>query len=101
MALTRRHDPSVRALCSLGSDGRRARGDACLGHATLELRRLPREPSPPRLELEEDRLGRLAGEPQLAQRRVVSEPFGRHRRNPRVEQLLETHDRELAHDLLR
>ena len=73
----------------------RAVGDlrvAARGH----LVELGGERAAPRLHLEEQRLGRLAGEPQLAARRVVAEALDRDRGDRRREQLLLRHDGKLG-----
>ena len=73
----------------------RAVGDlrvAARGH----LVELGRERAAPRLHLEEQRLGRLAGEPELAARRVVAEALDRDRGDRRREQLLLRHDGKLG-----
>ena len=78
-------------------------GGAALGDRELrfEIARLRCEVAPARLELEEHGLRGLAGEPQIAARRVVAEPLGRHGRDPRVEQRLERDDGELVDEVLR
>ena len=67
----------------------------------LERRCFGSERGPPALELEQDRLGRLADEPELAARGVVAEALGRDGRRRDVEQRLERDDRELRDELLR
>ncbi len=73
----------------------RAGGDlrvAALGH----LGELGRELAAPRLHLEQQRLGRLAGEPELAARRVVAEALDGDRGDRRREQLLLRDDGKLG-----
>ena len=54
----------------------------------VEVRDLRLQRATPRLELEEDRLGRLARVPELAAGRVECEPFAGHRELGRPEELL-------------
>src|SRR5206468_876861 len=54
-----------------------------------------------RFELEQKRLGRLAGEPELAAVGVVAEAFPGHGGPRRVEEIPQRHDRELGDDLTR
>ena len=54
---------------------------------------------PPRLELEQDRLGCLACEPELAALRIPADPLLRHRRHLRGEQLLAGNDGQLEQEL--
>ena len=89
-------DLGVRGLGGGGALGGR-------GGVGLRLRRLgPQrgdlalELAPTRLELEQNRLGRLAGEPELSALRVVAEPFVGHRRNLRGEQRVEGDDGQLG-----
>ena len=63
-----------------------------------QLVQLGGERSPPRLQLEQQRLGRLAREPELAARRVVPEAFRGHGGNRGREQLLLRDDRHLGHE---
>ena len=73
-----------------------------VGNGSLQARpqlvQLGCERSPPRLQLEQQRLGRLAREPELAARRVVPEAFRRHGGNRGREQLLLRDDRHLGHE---
>ena len=63
--------------------------------------RLVGERGAARLELEQHRLGGLAGEPELAALRVVAVALARDRRNLRLEQLVLRHDGQLVDELAR
>ncbi len=76
---------------------RRRRRDR--GGAALELGDLRCEPAAARLELEQQRLGRLAGEPELAARGIPADSLLGDGGGLRREQLLERDDRQL--ELLR
>src|SRR5204862_4431665 len=76
-------------------------GRGTLGEASLIRQgpRLLRQCCTARLELEEDSLGRLAGEPQLAPLRVVAVPVARDRRYCRAQQLVLRDDGKLGNEL--
>ena len=57
--------------------------------------------SPARVHLQEHGLGRVAGEPELAPRRIEAEALFRHRRRASVEQVVQWNDRQRGHELLR
>jgi hypothetical protein len=65
---------------------------------SAHLVELGRERSPAGVQLEQQRLGGLAREPQLAALRVVAEALRRHRRDPRREQLLLRDDGHLGNE---
>jgi hypothetical protein len=64
------------------------------GHAAAQLLHLGRERPAAGIELEQDRLGGLSGEPQLAPARVVAEALGRDGGLGGREQLVQRNDRQ-------
>ena len=86
-------DLGVRGLGGGGTLGGRGRVGFRLPRLGLQRDDLAFELAPARLELEQDRLGRLAGEPELPALRVVAEPLVGDRRDRAREQLVEGDDR--------
>ena len=82
-------DRRERRLGRGGRLGRLGGGMGCRRRAARQLLGLVGERAPARVHLEQDRLGRLAREPELAALGVVAVALGRdHRSVPRVEQPL-------------
>ena len=74
---------------------RRSRVRGRVGRAGSQSRDLVVELAAAGVQLEQDRLRRLAREPELAALRVPADAVGRDRRNRRREQLLLRHDRQV------
>ncbi|MDQ3086398.1 MAG: hypothetical protein M3Q67_06320, partial [Actinomycetota bacterium] len=72
----------------------------CLLRALRDFCRLRCYLAAPGFELEQNRLGRLAREPQLSAGRVVAEPFPSYGRHRSAKQLVPGHDRVLLDELL-
>ena len=85
-------DLGVRGLGGNGTLGGRGRVGFGLLRLGPQRDDLAFQLSPPRLELQQDRLCRLAREPELPALRVVAEPFVGHRRHACGEQRVEGDD---------
>ena len=86
----------VRRLRLLGGYGSPRGRDVCGLRLRPQLLHLGRERAPPGFQLEQDGLGGLAREPELAALWVVPESLTRHRRDRRRQQLVQRDDRQLG-----